>query len=72
MSVKGADVKATGKAKVVVKQGKKKFKTVTVTIKNGKGKVTLKNLKKGAYKVTTSYGGDAAHLASKGKGSFRI
>ncbi|MFC6044674.1 Ig-like domain repeat protein [Nocardioides hankookensis] len=55
VSVKGA----TGK--VSVKLGKKVLKTVA--LKGGKAKVALAKLKKGAYKLTIAYAGDATHLA---------
>ena len=35
------------------------------TLKAGKAKITLPKLKKGKYKLTIVYTGDAKHLASK-------
>lgn len=55
VSIKGA----TGK--VVIKKGKKVLKKAV--LKAGKAKVTLPKLKKGVYKLTIAYAGDAAHLA---------
>lgn len=72
ITVTGAPTKANGTAKVVVKLGKKTFKTVNATVKNGAAKVTIKKLKKGKYKATASFAGDAANLASSGKVNFKF
>ena len=55
VTVKGA----TGK--VDIKKGAKVLKSAT--LKGGKAKITLPKLKKGTYKLTIAYAGDAKHLA---------
>ena len=61
VSVKGV-VKVKGATgKVSVKKGKKTLKSAT--LKGGKASVKLPKLKKGTYKLTIAYKGDAKHLA---------
>ncbi len=56
LTVKGTGVKATGKVRVVVTQGKKTVRTITVKV-NAKGKATVKlpKLAKGKYAVKAQY-----------------
>lgn len=61
VSIKGI-VKVKGATgKVSVKKGKKTLKSAT--LKGGKASVKLPKLKKGTYKLTIAYKGDAKHLA---------
>lgn len=68
--VAGAD--ATGK--VVVKAKPKKGKAVKAkgTVANGKATLKLKGLKKGKYKVSVTYKGDANNNASKDKTKLKV
>ncbi|RYB91090.1 hypothetical protein EUA93_19380 [Nocardioides oleivorans] len=70
----GSDDKAaTGKAKVLVKLGKKTVKKLTVSVKGGKARAVVKNVTKpGTYKVTVSYAGDDTHEKSKGKATVKV
>ena len=60
-TVKGAVTVKGATGKVTVKKGKKTLKSAT--LKGGKASVTLPKLKKGTYKLTIAYAGDAEHLA---------
>jgi hypothetical protein len=61
VSVKGV-VKVKGATgKVTVKKGKKTLKSAS--LKGGKVSVKLPKLKRGTYKLTIAYAGDAKHLA---------
>lgn len=70
-STSGAAV--TGKVKVTFKKGKK-TKTKTVTIKNGKGNVTIPKLAKGTWKITVQYTGSSNFnkTATKKAGSVKV
>lgn len=59
ITVKGG---ATATGKVTVKQGKKVLKAAT--LRAGKAAVTLPKMKKGTYKLTIVYAGDAKHLGA--------
>lgn len=66
VSISGSGVKATGKAKVVIKAPGKKTITKKVTLKKGKASVALtKAKKKGTYKLSVSYSGDKKLKAAK-------
>jgi hypothetical protein len=68
VKVAGGDTAATGKARVVVKKGKKVVKKLKVTVKNGKAVAKVKKItNKGKYKVNVTYLGDATHNKSKAK-----
>ncbi len=73
ISVTGA-TKATGKVKVTLKvAGVKKAKKVKATLKNGKAVVKLpKAKKKGTYKVTVTYVGDANLKSSRKTVKFKV
>lgn len=60
VAVKGG--KPTGKVKITLK-GKKKV-TKKAVLRNGKATVTVKKLKKGKYKVSAAYAGNATTKAS--------
>lgn len=63
----------TGKVKVTFKKGKK-TKTKTVTIKNGKGNVTIPKLAKGTWKITVKFNGTSNFnkTATKKAGSVKV
>lgn len=61
VAVKGTVTVKGATGKVAIKLGKKTLKSVS--LKGGKAKVVLPKLKKGAYKLTLAYAGDAKHLA---------
>ncbi|KQW48865.1 hypothetical protein ASC77_09075 [Nocardioides sp. Root1257] len=61
VAVKGTVTVKGATGKVAIKLGKKTLKSVS--LKGGKAKVVLPKLKKGAYKLTIAYAGDATHLA---------
>ncbi len=56
-------IQASGR--VTIKSGRKVVGTAVV--RNGKATIKLKKLKKGTYKLVTTYGGNANVLAAKGK-----
>lgn len=64
----------TGKVKVTFKKKGKKTKTKTVTIKNGKGNVTIPKLAKGTWKITVKYNGTSNFnkTATKKAGSVKV
>lgn len=63
----------TGKVKVTFKKGKT-TKSKTVTIKNGKGNVTIPKLAKGTWKITVTFNGTSNFnkTASKKAGSVKV
>jgi hypothetical protein len=61
--VKGAVSVKGSTGKVYIKKGSKTLKSAT--LKSGRAKITLPKLKKGTYKLTIVYKGDAKHLANK-------
>lgn len=66
--------KANGKASVVVTGGAKKV-TRTITVKNGKGTLTLKKAqlrKKGKYTVKVTFKKNAEFKKSSGRSTFRV
>lgn len=71
--VAGGETKATGKAKVVVKLGKKTVKKLNVKVKNGKAVAKVKKItRKGKYKIVVTYKGDKTHKRSKGKTVVKV
>lgn len=71
--VGSADRAATGKAKVVVKRGKKTVTSTRASVEGGKATVVLKKITKpGTYKITVSYAGDATHEKSRGKATVKV
>lgn len=63
----------TGKVKVTFKKGNK-TKSKTVTIKNGKGNVTIPKLAKGTWKITVKFNGTSNFnpTATKKAGSVKV
>lgn len=74
VTVTGKHVKPAGKVTATLKiAGVKKAKKVTVTLKNGKATVKLpRATKKGTYKVTVKYAGNANFKASTKATNFKV
>jgi hypothetical protein len=70
VSVKGVVTVKGATGKVTVKNGKKTLKSAT--LKGGKVSVKLPKLKKGTYKLTIAYSGDAKHLGGTKKFTVKI
>jgi len=68
VTVKGVVTVKGATGKVTVKKGKKTLKSAS--LKSGKASVKLPKLKKGTYKLTIAYAGDATHAA--GTKSFTV
>ena len=64
----------TGKVTVTFAKKGQKTKTKTVTVKNGKGKVTIPKLKKGTWKISVRYNGTAnfAKTATRKIGTVKV
>ncbi|GAA4754058.1 hypothetical protein GCM10023350_44270 [Nocardioides endophyticus] len=70
VSVKGVVTVKGATGKVTVKNGKKTLKSAT--LKGGKASVKLPKLKKGTYKLTIAYSGDAKHLGGTKKFTVKV
>jgi hypothetical protein len=64
----------SGKVKVTFSKKNQKTRTKTVTVKNGKGTVTIPRLKKGTWKIAVRYEGTAnfAKTATKNIGTVKV
>lgn len=67
VTVKPASGRAQPTGKITISIKGKTTKKISVTLSGGKKSVTLPKLKKGSYKLTVSYGGDANYLPSTAK-----
>lgn len=73
LRVTGKNVKPKGKVRIVVREGKKKIRTITVRVKGGKvTKVRLPRVDRGKYQVRAKFMGNKKIAKSAKKITFRV